>query len=305
MAGNISLRSSDVKKTPYKGATDENKITKWILIMIALIYLALILIIPLISVFAKAFEKGVEVYIKAVTDETALAALRLTLLTISVAVPINTIFGLSAAWALGKFQFKGKNILLTLLDLPFAISPVIAGLIFVLLFSTTHGLFADFLTAHNIKIIFAPPGIIIATIFVTMPFVAKELIPLMQSLGNSEEEAALTLGANGWQTFWRVTLPNIKWALFYGVILTTARAAGEFGAVSVVSGHIRGLTNTLPLHIEILYNEYQYAASFAVASLLTMIAIINLIIKNISEWKVGRLNIDNFEHVEGGISNEH
>lgn len=305
MAGNISLRPRESKVSSYKGATDEGKAIKYILIAIALIYLTLILIIPLISVFSKAFEKGAEVYIKAITDETARAALKLTLLTIGIAVPVNTIFGVCAAWVLGKFEFKGKNILLTLLDLPFAISPVIAGLIFVLLFSNTHGLFANFLVAHNIKIIFAPPGIIIATIFVTMPFVARELIPLMQSLGTAEEEAALTLGANGWQTFWRVTLPNIKWALFYGVILTTARAAGEFGAVSVVSGHIRGLTNTLPLHIEILYNEYQYAASFAVASLLTVIAIINLVIKNIAEWKVGQMDISNVEQVEGGVSNEY
>ncbi|MHC1685700.1 MAG: sulfate ABC transporter permease subunit CysW [Clostridiaceae bacterium] len=305
MAGNISLRSRGSKGIDYKKATDEGKVIKWILIAIALIYLTLILIIPLISVFAKGFEKGVEVYLKAITDETAMAALKLTLLTIAVAVPVNTIFGICAAWAFGKFEFKGKNILLTLLDLPFAISPVIAGLIFVLLFSNTHGLFAKFLVEHDIKIIFAPPGIIIATIFVTMPFVARELIPLMQSLGTAEEEAALTLGANGWQTFWRVTLPNIKWALFYGVILTTARAAGEFGAVSVVSGHIRGLTNTLPLHIEILYNEYQYSASFAVASLLTIIAIINLIIKNIAQWKVGQMNISNVEEAKGGVNNEY
>lgn len=305
MAGNISLRTKYLKSNSYKGATDESEVIKWVLISIALIYLILLLIIPLVAIFAKALEKGVEVYIKAITDKAALASLRLTLLTIAIAVPVNTIFGISAAWALGKFEFKGKSILLTLLDLPFAISPVIAGLIFVLLFSTNHGAFADFLVAHNIKIIFAPPGIIIATIFVTMPFVARELIPLMQALGIAEEEAALTLGANGWQTFWRVTLPNIKWALFYGVILTTARAAGEFGAVSVVSGHIRGLTTTLPLHIEILYNEYQYVASFAVASLLTIIAIINLIIKNIAEWKVSQQSVDEATDIEGGINVEY
>lgn len=301
MAGNVSLRINNKSKQKNNSSTDESKLTKIILISIALIYLTLLLIIPLIAVFAKAFEKGFDLYIKAITDPVALDALRLTLLTVLVAVPINTIFGLAASWALGKFEFKGKSILLTLLDIPFAISPVIAGLIFVLLFSTNHGLFADFLNANNIKIIFAPPGIIIATTFVTMPFVARELIPLMQSLGTAEEEAALTLGANGWQTFFKVTLPNIKWALFYGVILTTARAAGEFGAVSVVSGHIRGLTNTLPLHVEILYNEYQYSASFAVASLLTIIALINLIIKNVSEWKVSQLNINE----EGVVKSEH
>lgn len=301
MAGNVSLRINNKSKQKSNSSTDESKLTKIVLISIALIYLTLLLIIPLIAVFAKAFEKGFDLYIKAITDPVALDALRLTLLTVLVAVPVNTIFGLAASWALGKFEFKGKSILLTLLDIPFAISPVIAGLIFVLLFSTNHGLFADFLNANNIKIIFAPPGIIIATTFVTMPFVARELIPLMQSLGTAEEEAALTLGANGWQTFFKVTLPNIKWALFYGVILTTARAAGEFGAVSVVSGHIRGLTNTLPLHVEILYNEYQYSASFAVASLLTIIALINIIIKNVSEWKVSQLNINE----EGVVNNEH
>lgn len=301
MAGNVSLRINNKSKQKNNSSTDESKLTKIILISIALIYLTLLLIIPLIAVFAKAFEKGFDLYIKAITDPVALDALRLTLLTVLVAVPINTIFGLAASWALGKFEFKGKSILLTLLDIPFTISPVIAGLIFVLLFSTNHGLFADFLNANNVKIIFAPPGIIIATTFVTMPFVARELIPLMQSLGTAEEEAALTLGANGWQTFFKVTLPNIKWALFYGVILTTARAAGEFGAVSVVSGHIRGLTNTLPLHVEILYNEYQYSASFAVASLLTIIALINLIIKNVSEWKVSQLNINE----EGVVKSEH
>lgn len=301
MAGNVSLRINNKSKQKNNSSTDESKLTKIILISIALIYLTLLLIIPLIAVFAKAFEKGFDLYIKAITDPVALDALRLTLLTVLVAVPINTIFGLAASWALGKFEFKGRSILLTLLDIPFTISPVIAGLIFVLLFSTNHGLFADFLNANNVKIIFAPPGIIIATTFVTMPFVARELIPLMQSLGTAEEEAALTLGANGWQTFFKVTLPNIKWALFYGVILTTARAAGEFGAVSVVSGHIRGLTNTLPLHVEILYNEYQYSASFAVASLLTIIALINLIIKNVSEWKVSQLNINE----EGVVKSEH
>ena len=301
MKDKVSLKSVSNSKTTYKKATDDGTVVKWVLISIALLYLTLILIIPLITVFTKAFEKGVGVYIKAITDENALSAIKLTLLTVAVAVPANTIFGLAAAWSMGKFEFKGKSFLLTMLDLPFAISPIIAGLMFVLLFSTSHGLFGPWLSAHSLKIIFAPPGIIIATVFVTMPFVARELIPLMQSLGTSEEEAGLTLGANGWQIFRRITLPNIKWALFYGVMLTTSRAAGEFGAVSVVSGHIRGLTNTVPLHIEILYNEYQFSASFAVASLLTIIALLNLIIKNIAEWKGGQMNIKNENEEEKGV----
>lgn len=213
-------------------------------------------------------------------------AIKLTLLTMAFVVPINTVFGVTAAWAVSKFKFRGKNLLVTVIDLPFAISPVVAGLIFVLLFSTSHGLFGPLLNAWGIKVIFAPPGIILATLFVTVPFVARELIPLMDAQGTAEEEAALTLGASGFKTFLLVTLPNIKWALLYSVILTAARSAGEFGAVSVVSGHIRGLTNTVPLHVEILYNEYKFSAAFAVASLLTVIAIINLIIKNIADWKI-------------------
>lgn len=262
---------------------------QWLLTGIALLFFITMLILPLILVFTKAFEKGAEVYLAAIQDPMALKAIQLTLLTVGIAVPVNTIFGLAAAWAVAKFQFKGKNLLLTLIDLPFAISPVVAGLIFVLLFSTTHGLLAPFLTAWGLKIIFAPPGIILATLFVTLPFVARELIPLMEAQGTAEEEAALTLGASGWQTFLRITLPNIKWALLYGIILTAARAAGEFGAVSVVSGHIRGLTNTMSLHVEILYNEYQFSAAFAVATLLTVIAIINLLVKNIAGWKIKRM----------------
>lgn len=262
---------------------------QWLLTGIALLFFITMLILPLILVFTKAFEKGAEVYLAAIQDPMALKAIQLTLLTVGIAVPVNTIFGLVAAWAVAKFQFKGKNLLLTLIDLPFAISPVVAGLIFVLLFSTTHGLLAPFLTAWGLKIIFAPPGIILATLFVTLPFVARELIPLMEAQGTAEEEAALTLGASGWQTFLRITLPNIKWALLYGIILTAARAAGEFGAVSVVSGHIRGLTNTMSLHVEILYNEYQFSAAFAVATLLTVIAIINLLVKNIAGWKIKRM----------------
>ncbi|WP_019851127.1 sulfate ABC transporter permease subunit CysW [Desulfitobacterium sp. PCE1] len=262
---------------------------QWLLTGIALLFFITMLILPLILVFTRAFEKGAGVYLAAIQDPMALKAIQLTLLTVGIAVPVNTVFGLVAAWAVAKFQFKGKNLLLTLIDLPFAISPVVAGLIFVLLFSTTHGLLAPFLTAWGLKIIFAPPGIILATLFVTLPFVARELIPLMEAQGTAEEEAALTLGASGWQTFLRITLPNIKWALLYGIILTAARAAGEFGAVSVVSGHIRGLTNTMSLHVEILYNEYQFSAAFAVATLLTVIAIINLLVKNIAGWKIKRM----------------
>lgn len=267
----------------------ENKIFQRIMVLIAMLYVAVILIIPLVAVFVEAMKKGFSVYYEAISDPMTLAALHLTLITISVAVPLNTIFGIAASWAIAKFDFKGKNILLTIIDLPFAVSPVIAGFVFVLLFSDTHGLLGGWLTAHNLKIIFSTPGIVISTVFVTLPFVARELIPLMQSQGNSEEEAALTLGANGWKTFWLVTLPNIKWALLYGIILTAARAAGEFGAVSVVSGHIRGVTNTLPLHVEVLYNEYNFTAAFAVASLLTAISIINLVAKNIVAWKINNL----------------
>ncbi|ADY54867.1 sulfate ABC transporter, inner membrane subunit CysW [Syntrophobotulus glycolicus DSM 8271] len=264
---------------------NESKVVKTLLITIALLFFVCMLLFPLFLVFAKAFEKGAALYLASITDPMAGKAIKLTLLTIAIVVPINTVFGLAAAWAIAKFKFKGKNLLLTLIDLPFAISPVVAGLIFVLLFSTTHGLFASVLSEWGLKIIFAPPGIVLATLFVTLPFVARELIPLMEVQGTAEEEAALTLGASGFKTFLRITLPNIKWALLYGVMLTAARAAGEFGAVSVVSGHIRGLTNTMSLYVEILYNEYKFSAAFAVASLLTLIAIINLVIKNIADWK--------------------
>lgn len=284
MAGNLPISIKSNKNRP--GAGREAKMVRIALIAIALLFFTVILLIPLVSVFVKAFDQGVAMYWAAISDPMALKAVYLTLTTIAIAVPINTVFGLAVAWAAAKFRFKGKNLLVTIIDLPFAISPIVAGLIFVLLFSTTHGLFAPFLNAWDIKIIFAPPGIIIATVFVTLPFVARELIPLMEAQGTAEEEAALTLGASGWKTFLLITLPNIKWALLYGVMLTAARAAGEFGAVSVVSGHIRGLTNTLPLHVEILYNEYKFTAAFAVASLLTLIAIINLIIKNIAELRI-------------------
>ncbi|WP_428911419.1 sulfate ABC transporter permease subunit CysW [Niallia sp. Krafla_26] len=254
------------------------------LISIAILYLSLLLFVPLIAIFVKAFEKGVDVYLAAITESDAQSAIQLTLLVAIIVVPLNTIFGIAAAWAVTKFRFRGKQVLLSLLELPFAVSPVIAGLVFVLLFSP-RGVLGPWLVDHGIKIIFSVPGIVIATIFVTLPFVARELIPVMQAQGSSEEEAAVSLGANGWQMFWRVTLPNIKWGLLYGMILCNARAIGEFGAVSVVSGRIRGETNTMPLHVEILYNEYQFSASFAVASLMSIMAIMTLIIKSIIEWK--------------------
>ena len=262
----------------------ESKGVKIALISIAILYLSFLLFVPLIAIFIKAFEKGADVYLAAITESDALSAIRLTLLVAVIVVPLNTIFGIAAAWAVTKFRFRGKQVLLSLLELPFAVSPVIAGLVFVLLFSP-RGVLGPWLVEHGIKIIFSVPGIIIATIFVTLPFVARELIPVMQAQGTSEEEAAVSLGANGWQMFWRVTLPNIKWGLLYGMILCNARAIGEFGAVSVVSGRIRGMTNTMPLHVEILYNEYQFSASFAVASLMSIMAIITLIIKSIIEWK--------------------
>ena len=263
----------------------EPRWVRWGLIVVAMAYLALFLLVPLAAVFFKALEKGIGVYWAAISDPVALAALRLTLITAAIAVPLNMLFGLAASWAITKFEFRGKQLLMTLIDLPFSVSPVISGMIFVLLFGA-HGLVGPWLAAHNVKIIFAVPGIVLATIFVTFPFVARELIPLMEAQGSEEEEAAITLGAGGWQTFWRVTLPNVKWGLLYGVILCNARAMGEFGAVSVVSGHIRGLTNTLPLHVEILYNEYQFSAAFAVASLLCFLALVTLVAKSLVERKL-------------------
>jgi sulfate transport system permease protein len=254
------------------------------LIGVALAFLTLFLFIPLISVFYEALKKGTDVYIAAITDPDAVAAIRLTLTAAAIAVPLNLIFGLAAAWAIAKFEFRGKNLLITLIDLPFSVSPVVSGLIYVLVFGL-QGWLGPWLTEHDIKIIFAVPGIVLATIFVTVPFIARELIPLMQAQGTEEEEAAIVLGANGWQTFFHVTLPNVKWGLLYGVILCNARAMGEFGAVSVVSGHIRGSTNTLPLHVEILYNEYNFAAAFAVASLLAMLALVTLVLKTLVESK--------------------
>lgn len=283
MAGHIALRHGTPEPRPQ--TTTERPAVRWLLTGIALAFLGLMLIVPLVAVFAKALESGVALYLKAIVEPDALSAVRLTLMTVAFAVPLNALFGLAAAWAIAKFEFTGKSFFITLIDLPFAVSPVIAGLVFVFLFGKP-GIFWPWLSEQGIKIIFAPPGIILATLFVTFPFVARELIPLMQSQGTTEEEAALTLGASGWKTFWYVTLPNIKWALLYGVILTSARAVGEFGAVSVVSGHIRGSTNTLPLHVEILYNEYQFVAAFAVASLMTLLAVFTLLIKNFVEWKV-------------------
>ncbi|RRN72458.1 sulfate ABC transporter permease subunit CysW [Peribacillus simplex] len=267
-----------------RNTTKEPKTIQWVLISIVLLFLTLFLVVPLIAIFVKAFEKGAEAYFAAIAHPDTLAAIKLTLIVVLITLPLNAIFGIVAAWTITKYDFKGKNFLITLIDLPFSVSPVIAGLIFVLLFGL-HGTLGPLLQTFDIKVIFSIPGIVIASIFITFPFIARELIPLMQSQGTSEEEASLTLGAGGFKTFWYVTLPNIKWGLLYGVILCNARTIGEFGAVSVVSGHIRGMTNTMPLHIEILYNEYQFSAAFAVASLMSIFAIITLIIKSFIEWK--------------------
>ena len=274
--------SDSSRRTPVSAAVTEPPLIRGLLLGIALIFLTLFLFVPLAAVFYEALRKGVGVYLAAITDPYALSAIRLTLVSTAFAVPLNMLFGVAAAWAIAKFEFRGKSVLITLIDLPFAISPVIAGLIYVLLFGA-QGWLGPWLAAQDIKIIFAVPGIVLATVFVTVPFIARELIPLMQAQGSEEEEAALVLGASGWLTFWRITLPNIKWGLLYGIVLCTARAMGEFGAVSVVSGHIRGLTNTLPLHVEILYNEYQFAAAFACASLLTLLALVMLALKTIIE----------------------
>jgi sulfate transport system permease protein len=264
--------------------TSEPVLVRVALILVALAFLALFLVVPLGVVFIQAFDKGLTAYLAAVRDSEALVALRLTLLTAAIAVPANLVFGVAAAWAIAKFDFPGKSALASLIDLPFAISPVVAGLVFVLLFGRT-GLLGPWLAEHGLKVIFAVPGIVLATTFVTFPFVARELIPVMEATGREEEEAARVLGASGLQILWRVTLPNVKWGLLYGVILCNARAMGEFGAVSVVSGHIRGQTNTLPLHVEILYNEYQFQAAFAVASLLALLALVTLVVKSVVEWR--------------------
>lgn len=287
MAANAALQNVWLTRNRAADATTERAWVRWSLIVVTVLFLGVFLFLPLAVVFSSALAKGVSVYFAALREPDALSAIRLTLLTAGIAVPMNLTFGIAAAWAIGKFEFFGKSFLITLIDLPFSVSPVVSGLIYVLLFGL-QGLIGPWLADHDIKIIFAVPGIILATTFVTFPFVARELIPLVQAQGNDEEEAALTLGASGWQTFFRVTLPNIKWGLLYGVILCNARAMGEFGAVSVVSGHIRGRTNTMPLHIEILYNEYQFAPAFAVASLLALLALVTLFVKTGVEWKVRR-----------------
>jgi sulfate transport system permease protein len=267
-----------------KISTRESKGVTLLFISVALTYLLLFLGIPLYAVFYQALKKGWDLYWAALQEPDAWSAIKLTFIAAFIAVPCNLVFGIAAAWAIAKFDFKGKSLLITLIDLPFAVSPVVSGLVYVLLFGA-QGWIGPWLQAHDIKLIFAVPGIVLATIFVTFPFIARELIPLMQSQGKEEEEAAVSLGASGWQTFWRVTLPNIKWGLMYGVILCNARAMGEFGAVSVVSGHIRGMTNTMPLHVEILYNEYNFVAAFAVASLLALLALVTLAVKSLIEWQ--------------------
>ncbi|MET0348923.1 MAG: sulfate ABC transporter permease subunit CysW [Rhizobacter sp.] len=279
-----TLSGGQVRRSAL-AATHEPVWVRWTLIGVALVFLTLFLFVPLVAVFVEALKKGWDVYLAAIVEPDAWSAIKLTLIAAAISVPLNLVFGLAAAWAIAKFDFRGKNVLLTLIDLPFSVSPVIVGLIYMLVFGL-QGWFGEWLRDHDLKIVFAVPGIVLATVFVTFPFIARELIPLMQAQGQEQEEAARVLGASGWQIFWRVTLPNTKWALLYGVILCNARAMGEFGAVSVVSGHIRGQTNTMPLHIEILYNEYQFAAAFAVASLLAGLALVTMALKYIVERRV-------------------
>lgn len=271
---------------PAARGMSESKLVRRLLIGVALLFLTLFLLLPLVMVFVEAFRKGFGVYLENLVEPDAISAIKLTLLVAAIAVPLNAVIGLSAAWAISKFAFRGKQLLISLIDLPFSVSPVVSGLVYVLLFSA-HSWLGPTLKAHGIEIIFAVPGIVLATIFVTFPFVARELIPLMQSQGSAEEEAALSLGASGWRTFFTVTLPNVKWALLYGVLLCNARAMGEFGAVSVVSGHIRGATNTMPLHVEILYNEYNFVGAFAIASLLALLALVTLVAKSLLEARYG------------------
>jgi len=275
--------STQVIRRAEAGTTEPTWV-RYTLIGISLVFLFLFLALPLAAVFTEALRKGFDAYWEALKEPDAWSAIRLTLITALIAVPLNLVFGIAAAWCIAKYEFRGKSVLTTLVDLPFSVSPVVAGLVYVLMFGA-QGWFGPWLQEHDIKIIFAVPGIVLATVFVTFPFIARELIPLMQAQGNEEEQAAIVLGATGWQTFWYVTLPNIKWGLIYGVILCNARAMGEFGAVSVVSGHIRGQTNTMPLHVEILYNEYQSVAAFAVASLLALLALVTLVIKSVAEWR--------------------
>jgi sulfate transport system permease protein len=280
----FDVPSAPISHRAAKQATSESAAVRYLLILAAVLFLGIFLLLPLGVVFSTALEKGITAYFQTFRDPDTWAAIRLTLLAAGIAVPLNLVFGVAAAWAIGKFDFIGRSFLITLIDLPFSVSPVVSGLIYVLLFGL-QGLLGPWLIAHDIRIVFAVPGIVLATIFVTFPFVARELIPMIQAQGNDEEEAALTLGAGGWQTFFKVTLPNVKWALLYGVVLCNARAMGEFGAVSVVSGHIRGLTNTMPLHIEVLYDDYQFVAAFAVSSLLALLALMMLALKSIVEWK--------------------
>jgi sulfate transport system permease protein len=287
MATSLARTIAAPAPAPRVAATAESLLVRGALIGVAVAFLSLFLVLPLLTVFAQALAKGFAAYRASLTTPDALSAIQLTLLAAAIAVPLNLVFGIAAAWAIAKFSFPGRNLLITLIDLPFAVSPVISGMIYVLLFGA-QGWFGTWLDDHDIRIIFAVPGIVLATIFVTFPFVARELIPLMEAQGSEDEEAAIVLGASGWQTFWRITLPNIKWGLLYGVILCNARAMGEFGAVSVVSGHIRGLTNTMPLHIEILYNEYNFVGAFAVASLLTLLALVTLVAKTWVEWRLRR-----------------
>lgn len=270
----------------FRGPTQDGAFVRAALMLAAIGYIALFLMTPLIAVFTEALRNGLDASLAAIVEKDALSAIRLTFIVAAIAVPLNTIFGLSAAWAIAKFEFRGKSVLITLIDLPFSVSPVISGLVYVLLFGA-QGVLGPTLDALGIKVIFTVTGLVLATVFVTFPFVARELIPLMQEQGVSEEEAAISLGASGWQTFWRVTLPNVRWGLLYGVLLCNARAMGEFGAVSVVSGHIRGVTNTMPLHVEILYNEYNFAAAFTVASLLALLALVTLVVKSALEWQYG------------------
>jgi sulfate transport system permease protein len=286
MTATIALKPPVLAATRHI-ATTESSLVKWLLIGLALGFLGLALFVPVIAVFTQAFRKGWQAYWTALIEPDAWSAIKLTLTVAAIAVPANLVFGVAASWSVAKFEFRGKQLLITLIDLPFSVSPVVSGLIYVLIFGA-QGWLGPWLSEHDFKVIFAVPGIVMATIFVTFPFVARELIPLMQAQGTEEEEAALVLGASGWQTFWHITLPNIKWGVLYGVILCNARAMGEFGAVSVVSGHIRGLTNTMPLHVEILYNEYNFVAAFAVASLLASLALVTLVLKTIVEWKTKR-----------------
>jgi sulfate transport system permease protein len=282
-----SPESWQVAGPQLRTATEESGLVRWLLVGSTLTFLTLVLFVPLAAIFAEALRKGWGAYFSSFNNPNFWSAVKLSFLATGISVPANLIFGVAASWAIAKFEFRGKSLLITLIDLPFAVSPVVSGLIYVLVFGMT-GWFGPWLQSHDIQIIFAVPGIVLATIFVTFPFVARELIPLMQEQGSEEEQAAISLGASGLQTFFRVTLPNVKWALLYGVILSTARAMGEFGAVSVVSGHIRGKTNTLPLHIEVLYNEYNFVAAFAVASILTLLALVTLVLKTTLEWRIQR-----------------